>query len=276
MPARKSSAKKTSAKKANVKKTAVKKTAKKSAGATGSFADHHLKSRLWDRVDPDLKNRIGRLRANGRLTERALKIAKELKKEFPDATCALHHENPLQLLVATILSAQCTDERVNMVTPALFKKYPTAVDFASSPKGELEKDIKSTGFFNSKAKSVRETCRDIHERFGGKVPEAMDELLTLRGVARKTANVVRTNCFGYPGLTVDTHFKRITNLLKLTSNSDPEKIEADLANLLPPENWSHFSHSIILHGRKTCKARKPLCGECGLVKLCPSAFAHEK
>ncbi len=242
----------------------------------GNFADFHAKSELWNKVDADLKERIGRLRASAPLSKRAAKVSAELKKEFPGATCALHHESPLQLLVATILSAQCTDERVNKVTPALFAKYPTALDFASSPKGELEKDIRSTGFFNSKAKSVRETCRDIHERFGGAVPEAMEDLLTLRGVARKTANVVRTNCFGYPGLTVDTHFKRITNLLGLTKNADPEKIEADVANLLPPELWSHFSHAIILHGRKTCKARKPLCGECRLAEICPGAFAHEK
>ncbi len=241
-----------------------------------NYADYHTSSPVWDRVDDGLKLRIGKLRKNAKLSEAALKIADELAVEFPDAGCALHHETPLQLLVATILSAQCTDERVNKVTPALFKKYPTALDFANAPEGELEKDIHSTGFYNAKAKAVRATCADIHERFDGEVPEAMEDLLTLHGVARKTANVVRTNCFAYPGLTVDTHFKRITNLLGLTKNADPEKIEADIANLLPPERWAHFCHSIILHGRKTCKARKPACGACRLATLCPSAFKFAK
>jgi endonuclease III len=164
---------------------------------------------------------------------------------------------------------------VNMVTPGLFAKYPTALDFANAPAGELEKDIHSTGFFNNKAKAIRATCADINARFGGQVPRAMGELLTLRGVARKTANVVRTNCFGDPGLTVDTHFTRLSNRLGLTETEDPEKIEADVASLLPPERWTLFCHAIILHGRKTCKARGPKCGECALAKLCPSAFKAE-
>jgi endonuclease-3 len=176
------------------------------------------------------------------------------------------------LLVATILSAQCTDDRVNMVTPGLFKKYPTAVDLANAPEGELEKEIHSTGFFNNKAKSIRAACADIVERFKGKVPESMEDLLTLRGVARKTANVVRINCFGYPGLTVDTHFLRITKRLGLTAEEDQERVEAEVASLLPPDRWSHFCHAVILHGRKTCKARKPACDACPLVSLCPSAF----
>ena len=237
-----------------------------------SFSAHHRDSPVWDKVDEELKERIGRRRANAKLTERALVVADVLEREFPDATCALYYENALQLLVATILSAQCTDERVNMVTPELFKKYPAAEDFANAPKGELEKDIRSTGFFNSKAKSIRAACADIVEKHGGEVPESIEELTELRGVARKTANVVRCNVFGYPGLTVDTHFKRITKRLGLTKEDDPVKVEADIANLLPPERWTHFCHGIILHGRKTCKARKPKCDECPLVEPCPSAF----
>jgi len=252
------------------KKAAAKKATKKKA--TGGGVDYHATSPLWPRVDAALRERIGRMKRDRKLHERAMQAADVLEKEFPDATCALHHGNAMQLLVATILSAQCTDERVNKVTPALFKKYPTADDFAEAPEGELEKDIHSTGFFNNKAKAIRATCRELRDRFGGEVPESMEELLTLRGVARKTANVVRTNCFGYPGLTVDTHFGRITRLLGLTDNDDPEKVEADVANLLPPERWSHFCHSIILHGRKTCKARKPACGACRLAGICPSAF----
>ncbi|MBI5154104.1 endonuclease III [Candidatus Poribacteria bacterium] len=215
------------------------------------------------------------MKPNAVLAKKALAIADALAHEFPDARCALKHEEPLQLLVATILSAQCTDERVNMVTPGLFRKYPSALDFAHAPEGELENDIRSTGFFNNKAKAIRETCAGLLERFGGAVPEAMEDLLTLRGVARKTASVVRTNCFGYPGITVDTHFQRITQRLGLTKNTDPEKIEADVANILPPERWGHFSHAVILHGRKTCKARKPDCGACALTALCPSAFKCE-
>ncbi|MCB2155804.1 endonuclease III [bacterium] len=240
-----------------------------------NYADYHTQSSLWDKVDEGLKDRIGKLRKNAKKSAEALKMAEVLRGEFPEAGCALHYKTPLQLLVATILSAQCTDERVNMVTPALFKKYPTALDFASAPPGELEKDIHSTGFFNNKAKAIRAACADIHERFADQVPEDMDELLSLRGVARKTANVVRCNAFDYPGLTVDTHFKRITNRLGLTKQSDPEKIEAEIANLLPPDEWSHFCHSVILHGRKTCKARKPDCASCALQTLCPSAFKSE-
>jgi endonuclease-3 len=158
-----------------------------------------------------------------------------------------------------------------MVTPALFRKYPTALAFAEAPAGELEKDIHSTGFFNNKAKAIRAACRELHDRFGGEVPESMEELLTLRGVARKTANVVRCNCFDCPGLTVDTHFSRLSQRMGLTDATDPEKIEADVAILLAPERWSHFCHALILHGRKTCNARKPKCGECPVAGLCPSA-----
>lgn len=241
-----------------------------------SYSRFHTSSPAWNLVDDDLKRRIGERPANSRLAARALAVSETLEREFPDAGCALHYENPLQLLVATILSAQCTDERVNTVTPALFRKYPSAGDFAASPPGELEKDIHSTGFYNNKAKAIRQACADIVDRFGGVVPESMEELLTLRGVARKTANVVRCNCFGYPGLTVDTHFQRIMGRLGLTEESDPQKIEADVANILAPERWSHFCHAVILHGRKTCKARKPDCGGCPVAGLCPSAFSAEK
>lgn len=253
-------------------KRSVAKNRASAGGGRASFSAFHKDSPSWPKVDEDLKRRIGALKADSRRAKRALAIADELEAEFPDATCALTFENPLQLLIATILSAQCTDARVNMVTPALFKKYPTAADFAAAPEGELEEDIRSTGFFNNKAKAIRAACADIESRFGGEVPEAMEDLLTLRGVARKTANVVRCNCFGYPALTVDTHFQRIMGRLDLSKNTDPEKIEADVANVLPPERWSHFCHAVILHGRKTCTARKAKCDECRLTALCPSAF----
>lgn len=234
--------------------------------------DPHEADPLWPMVDAALRERIGALPLDKKLAARALQIADELAIEFPDAKCALDHQGPLQLLVATILSAQCTDARVNMVTPALFRKYPTAADFAAAPEGELEQDIHSTGFFNNKAKAIRAACADIEARFGGQVPQAMEDLLTLRGVARKTANVVRCNCFGYPALTVDTHFQRIMGRLGLSKAEEPEKIEADVARLLPPSRWSHFCHAVILHGRATCAARRPKCDDCRLVALCPSAF----
>lgn len=266
MPPRKAPAKKAQKPKpATSSRSAAKKPATKHAAL-------HTASPQWERVDAWLKERLAGLKRQPALEKRAATVADLLVAEFPDAQCALHHDDALQLIVATILSAQCTDERVNMVTPALFKKYPTALDLANAPAGELEKDIHSTGFFNNKAKSIRACCRDIVERFGGEVPEAMEDLLTLRGVARKTANVVRTNVWGYPGLTVDTHFARITKRLGLTEQEDPEKIEVEVANLLPPERWAHFCHAVILHGRKTCKARGPKCDACRLVPHCPSAF----
>jgi endonuclease-3 len=237
-----------------------------------SFAKHHTESPLWPKVDADLKEKIGRLPRNPKLTNLALRYAEGLQEEFPKATCALNYNNPLELLVATILSAQCTDERVNQVTPALFARYKTAEQYAAAPEGELEILVKSTGFFNSKAKSIRMACGDIAQRYGGEVPGAIEELLTLRGVARKTANVVRIHCFGFPGLTVDTHFKRLSARMGLTEQTDPEKIEQEIANLLPPERWTHFSNSIILHGRKTCKARKPDCHGCRFASYCPSAL----
>ena len=194
-----------------------------------------------------------------------------LKKRYPDAGCALHFKNPLELLVATILSAQCTDERVNKVTVDLFKKYKTAEDYARVKQEVLEKDIKSTGFFRNKAKSIVNCCKKIVQAHGGKVPATLDELVALDGIGRKTANVILGNAFGVPGITVDTHVKRVSYRLGLTKNQDPVKIEFDLMKLVPQKEWTHFSHLVIFHGRYTCVARKPLCAECVVEKLCPKA-----
>jgi endonuclease-3 len=203
--------------------------------------------------------------------KRVLKIIQTLKKNYPNAECALTHDNPLQLLVATILSAQCTDVRVNKVTPALFKKYKTAHDFACAKTSELEALIRTTGFFRSKAKSIIHCCQSIEEKFGGKVPQTMEDLVQLRGVGRKTANVVLGNAYGIPGLVVDTHVGRISRLLKLTKNSDPVKIEMDLNELVPQKEWTQFSHLLILHGRAICVARRPWCSKCPISYLCPSS-----
>lgn len=200
---------------------------------------------------------------------RARQIDQLLAREFPDADCALIHAGPLQLLVATILSAQCTDARVNQVTPALFKRYPTARDFAGADPHELEDMIRSTGFFRSKARSIREACRGIATRHGGEVPRTLEELTALRGVGRKTANVVLGNAFGIPGVVVDTHVGRISRRLGLTRQTDPEKAERDLMQLFPPERWTVVSHEFILHGRKHCKAPVPRCTGCPIQSLCP-------
>ncbi|KAF0246297.1 MAG: endonuclease [Planctomycetota bacterium] len=204
------------------------------------------------------------------LRTRTEKIVGALQRAYPEAKCSLEHEEPLQLLVATILSAQCTDERVNRVTPALFRKYRDATDFAASPPGELERDIRSTGFFNNKAKSIRGACRLIVEKHGGRVPETMEELLELPGVARKTANVVLGNAFGKnEGVVVDTHVTRLSRRMGLTRQKTPEKIEVALMKLLPREGWALFSHLLIHHGRAVCDARKPECGACCVEKWCP-------
>ena len=203
---------------------------------------------------------------------RARSIAARLAREYADATCALTHADPLQLLVATILSAQCTDARVNLVTPGLFARYRDARAFAESPPGELEEAIRSTGFFNNKAKSIRGACKAIVEEHGGKVPRTMDELLELPGVARKTANVVLGTAFGIAsGVVVDTHVQRLSLRLALTRALTPEKIEHDLMHVIPKDNWIRFSHQIIWHGRRVCFARKPACGTCTLAPFCPSA-----
>jgi endonuclease-3 len=201
--------------------------------------------------------------------EQAHAVDKRLAAAYPDATCALNYKNPLQLLIATILSAQCTDVRVNMVTPKLFERYRNAKDFADADPDELEKMIQSTGFFRSKARSIREACRDIVEKHGGEVPRTMEELYSLRGVGRKTANVVLGNAFDIPGMVVDTHIGRLSRRLGLTKQTDPVKVEAELMKLLPPERWTQFGHELILHGRKYCKAPTPRCTGCPLMDICP-------
>lgn len=235
-------------------------------------ADFHTTSPLWKLVDARCQKEVLARKPKPADIERAGKIADVLAKEFPEAFCALHFTNAFELLIATILSAQCTDVRVNMVTPELFKKYPTPAHLMNSPEGELEKDIHSTGFFNAKAKAVRQTARQVVEEFGGVMPREIEKLTTLRGAGRKTANVVRMHAFGMPGISVDTHFTRIMGRLKLSTATDPEKIEFDAAALLPPERWTKFADTIILHGRKTCQARSPKCEVCPISTLCPSAF----
>ncbi len=196
-----------------------------------------------------------------------------LESEYPDATTALDWENPLELLVATILSAQTTDVRVNAVTPNLFAKYPTAADYAAADPTELEEDIRPTGFFRNKAKSLRGMAGALVEDHGGEVPQTMEELVALPGVGRKTANVVLGNAFGVDeGVVVDTHVRRLSNRLGFTAQNDPEKIERDLMKTVPKGDWTVFSHLLILHGRSVCKARKPACADCVVNDLCPSAF----
>ena len=200
---------------------------------------------------------------------RVKKILQKLDELYPSASCALVHRNVWQLLVATILSAQCTDARVNLVTPPLFKKFPTIGDFARLLPQELEPEIRSTGFFRNKAKSIVGAAQRIMSAYGGKVPATMEELLTLPGVARKTANCVLGTGFGIAdGVVVDTHVERISRRLGLTRNTDPVKIERDLMRILPPDRWILFSHQVILHGRGLCKARQPRCFECPMNKLC--------
>jgi endonuclease-3 len=202
--------------------------------------------------------------------ERTLEIIRRLQKMYPEAHCALHHKNPLELLVATILSAQCTDQRVNIVTKALFKKYKSAADYAEAPLSELEQEIKSTGFFRNKAKSIKSMAGILVKEHGGRVPKDLEDLIRLPGVGRKTANVVLGNAFGLAtGIVVDTHVGRLSRRLGLTTASAPEKVEADLLKLVPEEDWIQFSHWLIWHGRSLCKARKAYCGLCDLVSLCP-------
>ena len=203
--------------------------------------------------------------------ERVAQLVKAFPKVYPDAHTELNFKKPLELLIATILSAQCTDKRVNMVTPALFKKYRTAADYAKAPPAELEKAIKSTGFFRSKTKSIRGATSTIVEKFGGRVPDSMEKLRELPGVGRKTANVVLGNAFHKDeGIVVDTHVIRLSQRLGLTKQSDPEKIERDLMKLVPREHWTTWSHWLIWHGRRRCFARKPDCANCEVFRLCPS------
>ncbi|MGB7068012.1 MAG: endonuclease III [Pyrinomonadaceae bacterium] len=202
---------------------------------------------------------------------RTTEIIKRLKKAYPNAHCALNHSNAFELLIATILSAQCTDERVNIVTANIFRKYRAAGDYLAVSKEELEKDIHSTGFFRNKTKNIRAACERIIEHFDGIVPKSMDELLTLGGVARKTANVVLGNAYGIAsGVVVDTHVSRLSQRLHLTENTNAEKIETDLQALVPKKHWVMFPHWIITHGRQICQARKPRCTECVLADICPS------
>jgi endonuclease-3 len=210
----------------------------------------------------------------GERKERVAQILAGLEKMYPGATCALTHSNPWELLVATILSAQCTDKRVNEVTPGLFAKYPTPQDFAAVRPEVLANDIRSTGFFNNKAKSIVGAARRVVSEFGGKVPRTMDEMLTIPGAARKTANVVLGTAYGIAvGLVVDTHVQRIAARLDLTKNTDPVKIEQDLMKIIPQDKWIQFSHQIILHGRALCVARNPKCAPCELNPVC---YAKDK
>jgi endonuclease-3 len=204
--------------------------------------------------------------------QQARKVALALTQTYPTAICALHHDGPFQLLAATILSAQCTDERVNLVTPALFAKYPTPVDLAAANQADVEKIIQSTGFFRAKAANLIGMAKSLVSQFGGDLPRTLDEMISLPGVGRKTANVVLGTAFGIPtGVVVDTHVKRITRLLGLTINKTPEKIERDLQALLPKSEWINFSHRLIHHGRRICNARRPKCKECSLLNLCARA-----
>jgi len=201
--------------------------------------------------------------------QRARQIDKKLADLYPDAHCALHHKNALELLVATILSAQCTDVRVNIVTPALFERYPNAEAYANANIAELESMIQSTGFFRNKAKNIKTCCEQLVKNHGGEVPRTMEELVPLPGIGRKTANVILGNAFGVPGIPVDTHVTRLANRMGLTRHHDPVKIEADLMDLIPQEDWTMFGHRMIFHGRQVCHARKPKCEECELKKICP-------
>ncbi|HLJ73084.1 MAG TPA: endonuclease III [Thermoanaerobaculia bacterium] len=204
--------------------------------------------------------------------ERAADIVSRLKRMYPKAKCTLDYTNPFELLIATMLSAQSTDARVNIVTKSLFRKYPDAQAFADAAQLEMERDVRQTGFFRNKAKAVIAASKAIVEKHGGEVPQTMDELTALPGVGRKTANVVLGNAFKKPvGIVVDTHVTRVSGRLGLTSNSDPVKIEDDLMKLIPQKEWTVFSHRLIQHGRQICIARKPKCRECRLNELCPSA-----
>ncbi|HZP90557.1 MAG TPA: endonuclease III [Actinomycetota bacterium] len=213
-----------------------------------------------------------RLDRTAPIEERAPEIVRLLSRAYPDAHVALNFTTPLEMLVATILSAQCTDEKVNEVTRTLFRKYRRAEDYLRVPEDELRRDIKPTGFYNQKAASIRAACRRIVEVYGGEVPDTMEDLLTLRGVARKTANIVLGNAFGkVEGIAVDTHVKRLAHRLGFSSEADPDKIERDLMRLVPKRKWFDFTYVLIDHGRAICQARRPRCGDCPVSHLCPSS-----
>ena len=202
------------------------------------------------------------------LKHRVKEIIRILSKEIPDSRIALKFSNPLELLIATILSAQCTDVKVNQVTTDLFKKYRSAKDYAEANLAQLEGKIRSTGFYRNKARSIQKCCQELVKRFGGKVPKTLEELIILPGVGRKTANVILGNTFGIPGIVVDTHVSRVSQRIGLTKNDDPVKIEFDLMEIVPKEEWTHFSNLLVWHGRRTCVARKPLCQTCPIRKWC--------
>ena len=207
---------------------------------------------------------------------RAQKIIELLEKEHKDAKIALRYSNPLELLVATILSAQATDEQINKITPSLFKKYKKAEDYDNVGVKELEQDIKSSGFYHNKARNIKNCCKMLVDKYNSKVPKTMDELLELPGVARKTANIVLTNAYGIvAGIAVDTHVRRLAQRLGLTENNDPNKIETDLMNIVPKEKWMRITDLLIFHGRRVCTAKKPNCAGCILNKICPSAFTFD-
>lgn len=242
------------------KKNAVKKTAaaKSKAGKSGGTAKSAKRAAGTAGTEP----------------QRVAAILAKLDEAYPDATCELKHDNAFQLLISTILSAQCTDVRVNQVAETLYKKYPTPEAFAYATPSELEQEIRPTGFFRNKTKSIMGASKAIVEKFGGQVPRTMEEILTLPGVARKTGNVVLGTAYGIAsGVVVDTHVIRLSNRLDLTRNEDPKKIEVDLMAILPKEKWIKFSHQLIWHGRRVCAARKPKCLECNLEKIC---YAKDK
>lgn len=204
------------------------------------------------------------------LVRRARKINRELAHAYPDAHCELDYTNPLELLVATILSAQCTDVRVNKVTKSLFPRYPTAADYASADRAELEEIIRPAGFFRAKADALMRVGQALCEQFGGEVPPRLEDLVALPGVGRKTANVVLGNAFGVPGITVDTHVGRLARRFGWTEAQDPVKVEVELGELFPPQDWTMLCHRLIFHGRRCCHAKKPACGACPVARLCPS------
>ncbi len=232
------------------KKAKVKRTSKKAAVSKNPAAGYDFKTKAAERV----RN-----------------IFPILKKTYPEAKVALKFTNPFELLIATILSAQCTDARVNIVTKEVFTKYKSAKDWAKADLKEIESDIKSTGFYHNKAVNIKAACRDIVERFGGKVPASMEHLVSLAGVGRKTANVVLGGAFGEPAITCDTHVIRLSRRLQLSENRDAVKLEFDLAEIVPKKDWTMFSNLLIFHGRNICKARKPDCDRCPIAKYCPSA-----
>ncbi len=224
----------------------------------------------WPQVVPQVGAQSLATQSPTALVRRARRIGRILGESYPDAHCELTYETPLQLLVATILSAQCTDVRVNQVTPALFARYPDAAAFASAERGDLEELIKSTGFFRAKTNSIIGMARVICDRYGGEIPDRLADLVSLPGVGRKTANVVLGNAFGVPGITVDTHVGRLARRLGWTTNTDPDKVERDVMALFPRRDWTLLSHRLICHGRRCCFARRPACGVCPLARMCPS------